>query len=288
MTFIATNTSNDTQEITITFVLPENDFIYKDFITCSVHDPHVMLSPWKANKQSISHYDSSFKETKQVFNETFSITMSATTKQYGKPVYLYCSYYRRSEKKINHALFQLFFTQPIETCIGIDDATVEPAVNIIQKKAAPHASLIENYFFTLTSLAHHATTALPTNHKTYVFLLLLLMALLYFFPYYFREKLQGQQTLNELIEVLFSLVIALSTGYRLVYLYSVATPFITMVIGCSCTFFAGIFYIKKSTKLQSGFLRTLCTFMGMICLVITPLLLLKILQYGDELFQFFP
>ena len=285
MTCTAINTSADTQEITITFIVPENDCIYKDFITCSVHDPHVTLSPWKANKQIMSHYDSSFKETKQVFNETFSISMTATTKQYSKPVHLYCSYYRRSEKKINHTLFQLLFTQPIETSINIDDAAIEPMANVIQKKITSNATPFENYFFILTSLAHRAKTALPIDHKTYAFLLLLLMALLYFFSYYFREQLQKQQSLNESIEVLFSFVVALSAGYILVYLYRVANPLITVALACGSSFFAGSFYIKKSTKLRSGFLRTLCTLIGMLLIICAFFLAFKALQYADEQFH---
>ncbi len=69
------DTDHYTKEITVTFTVPKKDFIYKDFITFSVDDPTIILSSWKANKQSVAHYDSSFKEAKQVFNEDFSITM---------------------------------------------------------------------------------------------------------------------------------------------------------------------------------------------------------------------
>src|SRR5436190_6843811 len=64
-----------TKEITINFVVPKKDFIYKDFITCSVDDPTITLSPWKANKPTIAHYDSSFKEAKQIFNEDFTVSI---------------------------------------------------------------------------------------------------------------------------------------------------------------------------------------------------------------------
>ena len=51
-----------TKEITIIFAVPKKDFIYKDFITYSVDEPSIVLSPWRSNKQPIAHYDSSFKE----------------------------------------------------------------------------------------------------------------------------------------------------------------------------------------------------------------------------------
>ena len=60
-----------TKEITITFIVPE-----KDFITCSISEPTTVLSPWHADKQSVAHYDSSFKDAKQIFNETFNMTMT--------------------------------------------------------------------------------------------------------------------------------------------------------------------------------------------------------------------
>ena len=121
------DTDHYTKEITITFTVPKKDFIYKDFITFSVDDPTIVLSSWKANKQSVAHYDSSFKEAKQVFNEDFSITMlaAATPKQPINSAYLYCSYYRRSEKKINHALFLLDFTAQKKTTHKTDDTTIE-------------------------------------------------------------------------------------------------------------------------------------------------------------------
>src|SRR5438046_10207362 len=112
MLFNAKDIAPLTKEITITFMVEEKDFIYKDFITCSTHEPKLSLSSWKTDTQSINHYDPSFKETKQVFNETFSITMIATiTEWISEPIHLYCSYYRKTDKKINDALFIFSFAQ---------------------------------------------------------------------------------------------------------------------------------------------------------------------------------
>ncbi|HLC07391.1 MAG TPA: hypothetical protein VJJ26_04345 [Candidatus Babeliales bacterium] len=288
MTLSATDTSNDTKEITITFIVPEKDFIYKDFITCSVHEPTVILSPWKANKQSISHYDPSFKETKQVFNETFSVFMTATTKKYSPdPVYLYCSYYRRSEKKINHTLFTLFFPQPVQQSESVDEDVLEvPTHTTHQKNIFPYIASIDDYFFTALSMVHSFVGSLKTDYKKYVFALIALMILLASLSYLFKEQLQKQKKLNELIEVLFSLLIVSGTTYALVYLYTISTPLITMAMACSCTSGAGFFYIKKSTKLHSGYLRTLCTFIGMLWIIGALFLSFKALQYADDQFHF--
>src|SRR5438105_1287428 len=92
--------NSTTKEIIISFVVPQKDFIYKDFITCSVNEPSVMLSPWQANKQSVNYYDPSFNDTKHIFNEDFSISMKATITKDDycrNPIHLYCSYYRKTD-----------------------------------------------------------------------------------------------------------------------------------------------------------------------------------------------
>jgi len=137
ITFNAIDISPNTKEIIITFIIPEKDFIYRDFITCSVQEPTVTLSTWKTDKQSVSQYDPAFKETKQIFNETFSISIiiTATPKACNSaPIYLYCSYYRASEKKINHTLFTLVFSQPLEKNEYPDDPLLDNERTIPFKK----------------------------------------------------------------------------------------------------------------------------------------------------------
>jgi hypothetical protein len=287
VTCTTTDIDHHTKDIIITFIIPEKDYIYKDFITCSVHEPTVTLSSWKANKQVVNHYDPSFKETKQIFNETFSISMIATTKKYSSdPVYLCCSYYRRSEKKINHILYALFFPQPIDSNEQIDTTATDLSTNIMYKKIIPsHISAIDDYFFIFLHIGHRAIASLQTDHKKYFALLILLILFLMLFSYFFKEPLQKKTTINELLEILRSLLILATTAYALVCLHTISTPLITMIMACLCTMYAGFFYIKKSTKLQTGYLRTLCTFIGIFCICSALLLSFKALQYADEQFH---
>jgi len=279
MTFNVTDTSNDAKEIVITFIVPEKDYIYKDFITCSVHEPAVTLSPWKADKQSVSHYDPLFKDTKQVFNETFSITMTATTQHYrSDPVHLYCSYYRRSEKKINHVLFTLSFPQSQRHSEEATDGAVDISLNDVQK--INHSQTIsENYLTTLLALVHNTAITLKVNYKKYVLILTILLALFCLLFYFHKEQLQQHKKLYELLELFFSLLITSSIFYALVYVHDTITPLMTMIIGCMCTSTTGFFYIQKSTKLQSGYLRTLCTCIGNVCIYIALFLLFKTMQF---------
>ncbi len=287
MEFNTTNINHYTKEITITFTVPKKDFLYKDFITYSVDDPTIVLSPWKSNKKPIIHYDSSFKEAKQVFNEDFTITMTAIAqKQNTDPIYLYCSYYRRSEKKINLTLFPLFFTAPEATIHETIDTTneiAEASETTIRTRKKP--SYFDNYIFSALCIIHCVIASLRTDHKKYFALLIFLIVVLLSFYYFFKKELQKQITIKELIEIIISLLIVVSISYVLVYLHAISTPLITMIMACICSLYAGFFYIKKSTTLQSGKLRTFCTFLGMLCIYSALFLSFKALQYADEQFH---
>ena len=67
--------------------------------------------------------------------------------------------------------------------------------------------------------------------------------------------------------------------------YKEDVQLITMIMASICISYAGFFYIKKSTKLQSGKLRTFCTFIGMLCICSALFLSFKVLQYADEQFH---
>jgi len=277
-----------TKEIIISCIVPKKDFIYKDFITFSVDDPTILLSPWKANKPSIAHYDSSFKEAKQIFNEDFTVSMIAKITSYTpETAHLYCSYYRKSEKKINHILFPLYFKKTEQT-------TEEPYTSIetiehhtATLKPIKKESSFDYYTALSVSIIQTIITSLRIDHKKYfAFLIFIIMVLLSFF-YFFKKELETQIILKEWIEIIISLLIGVSAAYIMIYFQRLTTPFTTMLIACLTVLYAGIFYIKKSTKVSSKNLRTLCTFMGMLCMSSILLLAFKALQYADQQFGLF-
>lgn len=291
MLFNATDAGNNTKEITITFIVPEKDFIYKDFISCSVDEPNVTLSPWKANKQSIEHYDPTFKETKHVFNETFSVLMTATTSFWPThPIHLYCSYYRKADKKINHALFSFTLTQPLEINIQINNTNIELyAESTIQKPQLTHSSADKLYAI-LTEQTQRLTAFFIAHHKKCFSLLLIITSLLFLLFYFYLEWLQRHKKLYELVDVTLTFCIALSIAYLLMYIYIKCSPFVQLItVGTSALFSAiiGSLFIKKSTQLQSGSLRTFCTFMGMICIIGGLFLAFRTVQCADEQFYVF-
>ena len=286
MDYTVITTDPYTKEITITFIIPKKDFIYKDFITCCVDEPAVVLSPWKANKQSIAHYDSSFKEAKQVFNEDFTISMTITAhKLQDTPLYLYCSYYRRSEKKINHTLFPIFFTAPVATSEINDTDTTNTQDTELPIRIKKRSSYLNDYIVSILYCVESVTVSLKTDHRKYFLLLIFLMLVLLSFSYFFRYELQKQVLIKEFLELIISLLIGISTAYIIVHLHAMSTPLITITIASACTAYAGFFYIEKSTKLQSENLRTFCTFLGMFCVCSALFLLFKALQCADEQFH---
>ncbi len=292
--FNTTDIDTITKKITITFIVPEKDFIYKDFITCSVHEPMIRLSPWKADKESINHYDPSFKETKQVFNETFSITVTATLEQWiSDPIHLYCSYYRKTNKKINDTLFTFSFPQPLQTNIQID-GIIEPssAIDCNTSRYMHHRfSLFEQYYKKISNFSHQIIAVLIQYRTTCLSLLLIVMGLLFLLFYVYRENLKKYKKLYELVELIISLVVFIITSYGIWYLYGMDKPLSKLFASSIAALFLmimGIFYIKKSTNVSLGFIRTFYTCAGMMCIGCMVLLFFKIMQYLDYHMNLFP
>ena len=275
MLFNAKDIAPLTKEITITFMVEEKDFIYKDFITCSTHEPKLSLSSWKTDTQSINHYDPSFKETKQVFNETFSITMIATiTEWISEPIHLYCSYYRKTDKKINDALFTFSFAQRLQTYINLD-SSVEPTsssnINTSHYKQH-HYSLVEHYYKKVSTFLHQTIAFFVCHQKTCLSLFLMLISLLALLFYFFQENIGKHRKLYELLEMIISLLIFIILSYGIWQLYGVDKPLSKLLAGSIAVLFLiimGIFYIKKSTNVSLGTLRTFYTCIGMMCIIVT-------------------
>lgn len=285
MTYNVTDKDPYTKEITIAFTIPKKDFIYKDFITCSVDNPTIILSPWKANKQPTTYYDSSFKEAKQIFNEDFTVTVSAVASaKEDFSANLYCSYYRKSDKKINHMSLPLIFIPVIqaEEIIDTIDTTEHHTTTL---KPIKKNSPFDNYIIAATSTAQTIMTSLRTEHKKYFAFLIFIIVVLIAFFYLFKNELNRYINLKEWIEITISLLINISMAYVIIYFHKLTTPFTTMVIAYITTLCTGIFYIKKSTQVTSKNLRTLCTFIGILYMSSTFILSFKALQHADEQFH---
>src|SRR5260221_1483769 len=194
ISFNTTDIDPQTKEITINFTISKKDFIYKDFITCSIDNPHITLSSWKANKPTVAHYDSSFKEAKQVFNEDFSIIITATAKQpLNDHIYFYCSYYRHADKKIDHIQFPLLFsaTDPqSDEMIHTRLALTQEYEHIYTRRHK--ITVVERYGLLGLHMMRVIIASVCTDQKKYCALLFFLFSVLIAFFYFFKEELQKQ------------------------------------------------------------------------------------------------
>ena len=77
ITFSSSAINKTTHQLTVNITLPRGDFIYKDYLDFSVDHPDVTLSDWHASMNSVPYYDPTFRETKQIFNKNFKVTLTA-------------------------------------------------------------------------------------------------------------------------------------------------------------------------------------------------------------------
>lgn len=288
ITFTIVERDPYTQEVNINFTNAKKDFMYKDFITCSVDNPAINISAWKTNKQSIAHYDSSFKEAKQVFNENFTITMLVTKKDRQQPliepVHVYCSYYRKSEKKINHLLIPLHFTVPTQAqqydTNPIEIIENDPTPTIKQK-----LNLLDYYITRTNNIIRLIVSSFYTDRKKYFALFIFLIIVFISFLYFFKQELKNHIKIKELIEIITSSLIVVNIAYILMHVHIISTPLITMPLTWFYSLCAGFFYIKKSIQLRSAKLCNLCTFIGIIFICGVLFLSFKLLQYTDDKFN---
>lgn len=170
ITFSSSPLDDKTSQLTFSFKIPRGDFIYKDYINFSIDTPNVTLSDWEASINSISYYDPSFKETKQVFNKDVTLTINATqTNTTLINANIYLSYYQHSHKKIVQKLFPITFKQK-ET---IAPLVPENATIMGENKIAPCISNKKNV--TETSWTNHASIVIKTAQSVWAQIILVLL-----------------------------------------------------------------------------------------------------------------
>ncbi|HSC25371.1 MAG TPA: hypothetical protein VLB80_04130 [Candidatus Babeliales bacterium] len=271
-----------TKEMIITFMIPDKDYIYRDFINCSVDDPSIVLSIWKSNKEATSHYDPSFKATKFIFNENFTLSITITAqKQTNHAVHLYCSYYRKSEKKINYISFPLLFPIAEPNKEEIDSTTETRENNIVLQGKKNKKNYLDSYISAAQYFAYTLIILLRNDHKKYFLLIVFFILTLLYFSYLFKNELEKQIKIKELIETILLLSATAIILYIVLYMYAINTPFISMTIGCICLFYIGFMYITKSTKVLSKNIRTFCNILSILCFYGALLCLFKIIQCAD-------
>jgi hypothetical protein len=271
--------NNSTQKIIISFDVSKKDFIYKEFISFSANHPTVTLSEWKTNVSPVTYYDPLFKNTKQIFNKSFTIIMHATTNQPIKePVHIYCTYYQRSEKKIKQIIFTFSFTHPPST-EEVSPLLTHLETDVQPKKIKPdYVSPFDYYLSTTLCNTRSYLKLLKNTYGSYFLLALVLIFICLMSSYFFTHTLVAFPLFTELISVMRSLTFCVMCAYTLCYVRTLVPLYVFLSLTTAYSLIVGIFYTKKSTQLRSGYLCTFCSFIGIFLITATVFLLFKTLQ----------
>ncbi len=264
--------------ISITFFLSKKDFLYKDFFTFSVEHPAVHLLSWKTKNIAIPYYDPLFKHTKHIYKKKVCFSLVIAADEYiDEPIFLYCSYYQRSEKKIKQFFYGVSFNKqslnPVET--DNNSPFFTPNNNVVRHTSHTYIMSLNSYLthiYTLMCLKMNALPITMAMHYVCIFILFLLCFLCW---YIFNKKPSFLLRFHEHILFTAMVVYTLFIKYVLyiVYVYAPSTLVTPLFLGTA--FFLGIFYIKKSTLFQSSCIRALCVMYGNVCIIATIPLLFK-------------
>lgn len=95
-------------KVQIHFEIEPGDFIYKDYLDIAVDNPQILLSDVQYSLDTQPYYDPTFRETKKIFNQSFTLTLIATSKEAIDSAYMHVTYYQHSKKHCITELFPLF------------------------------------------------------------------------------------------------------------------------------------------------------------------------------------
>ena len=133
------NSCNNEKEYNLTLEIdvPENDFLYTDYLTITIDDPQISISSWETKTRVIQHFDPAFNETKKAFNQNTQLTMSLSSPNFNviEQANLHVSYYLKSNNKVAVEVLPLNFQQTIhdnslETQVDIpEEEGIQPTQN---------------------------------------------------------------------------------------------------------------------------------------------------------------
>ena len=266
-----------TQQISISFDLPKKDFIYQEFITFSTDNPAVTLSEWSADTPPVNYYDPIFKNTKQIFNKSLTITINARAeKAIDENVNLFCSYYQQSEKKIKQCVFPLLFAQQaVPTLVPTNIDTNNSPIAI--KTRMVHNNALDDYLIAATPVIAYFMQPVTITGQMHLLFILVLICLAAFFWFFYR-KAAIHSTLAETTKIMGLTCGFILLGYAVHYAYSTYSSHLLLPIPALYALSIGVFYIKQSTTTHLQPLRMLCSFFGCILIISAIFLAFKAIQ----------
>ncbi len=106
--------SPTTQEITLTFTLKPNEYLYKESLIPSVSIPDVTLSPLKTSSKVVSFFDETYKKQKEGYTGTVTFSTIATIKPDAQQpqALVHIHFLVSSDKQPQEKTVTLYFTLP--------------------------------------------------------------------------------------------------------------------------------------------------------------------------------
>jgi len=272
----------NTYTITITFPLQSGDFIYHDFFTFSSSHPAITISHWKTNYAPITYYDPLFKDTKRIYNKTVSIFLDITidVNNYSTPSFLLCSYFQRSKKKIKQ------LSIPLPPLNIVEQSTIATNCETQHKPYHIRYYHTSSPFITYYTCINQMLINFMHEHSiSWILWLLITTLCLCIIPaYLFPQHNDTHRKLKELIEITRTLLGFIVLCYLFLYIHTdklnrfiipdKITKYSTVIVSLG----VGIFYLSRSVRLHWKYLRTLCSFLGYILIILSVFLCFKTIQ----------
>lgn len=96
--------------IILDVTVPAGDAFYADYFSFSTDHPAITITDWQASSEPTQKYDVTFKATKKIFTQPFTITLHATIADTTiTNANLHVGYYEQSKKHNKYAIFPLVF-----------------------------------------------------------------------------------------------------------------------------------------------------------------------------------
>jgi thioredoxin:protein disulfide reductase len=173
ISFSSKTLNEDSQEIEMHVTLDPDEWLYKDYITFSVDNPNITLSPFKSSQNATNRYDPTFKKTKKIFENEIKVFITATKKpDFNGDVYLHVNTLS-NKYGAEENLFLLTFKQNQENNteqqhINLQIQENNPEQKKIVKKIEEHK---EEPF----SLSAYISSLVKTIHSPFIRLLLVFL-----------------------------------------------------------------------------------------------------------------
>ena len=137
----------------IDFPVAHGDAFYHDYFYFSADHPEVTITQWQPSIKPTLKYDPAFKNTKKVLSRSFRIGIDGTLSQPDVAAFrLHILYYKKSEKKNNHAMVPI----QLQKKIAASPVAIVPSVHKenpkLQQKEPSRSASPPSISATLSSL----------------------------------------------------------------------------------------------------------------------------------------